>query len=351
MTNSFEGTLTSINSQESDFESRDEHAVEIGIVLPLLRQLGWNTENISEIYPQRGLSDGSKVDFDLQINEESRIRIEVKRWGHELDEEDEEQLAGYCRDPKDKPKLAALTNGHNWRLFLPPRGENSPLQWFHEIDISSGEPKTVESVFRQFLARDSMVNCGPAIKEARRLCGESRSFQRFKKALTKAWSELATDKVTLAELVLHFADKRGIRASEDNVNRFLNSLDWSLVNEPPRPNPGKMPASFALTASPIGKRKRSRQLTKSKGWNNCLSEICVLMVSRHPETFRQNILSVTDRFADSKHGKFSHPVGDSGIFAKWGGSKEIREACYEVVTKFSYPKDSLVIKDSRDAVL
>ena len=353
MTRTFEAVLASITSQKTDFESRDEHAVEIGVVLPLLRQLGWNTENISEIYPQRGLSDGSKVDYDLQIDGESRIRIEVKRWGHELDDEDEEQLAGYCRDPKDKPKLAALTNGRSWRLYLPPnnKGKAPPVRWFRGIDITSSQPAIVESVFRQFLARDSMVSFGPTLKEARKLYAESRSFQRFKKALTKAWGELSNDKATLAELVLHFADKRGIRASEDNVNRFLDSVDWSLVNEAPAPTTGKMPASFALPASPTGKKKMPRRLTKGKGWNNCLLEICGLMQKRHPESFRRNVLSIADRFAEAENSKYSIPVGDAGIFAKWGGSKEIRESCYEIVAKFDYRRDNLVVKDSRGTIL
>ena len=136
---------------------------------------------------------------------------------------------------------------------------------------------------------------------------------------------------------------------EDNVKRFLNSLDWSLVNEAPKPNPGKMPASFALPASPTGKKKMSRQVTKSKGWNNCLLEICELMQSRYPESFRQNILSMTDRFAETENSKFSVPVGDVGIYARFGNAKEIREACYEIVTKFDYPRNSLVIRDSRRA--
>ena len=52
MTNTLDATLASLKSQESAFKTRDEHAVEIGVVLPLLRRVGWNTENISEIYPQ-----------------------------------------------------------------------------------------------------------------------------------------------------------------------------------------------------------------------------------------------------------------------------------------------------------
>ena len=109
MTNTFETTLANITSQKSVFESSGEKAVEMFVVLPLLKQVGWNTENVSEVHPQRGLSDGGKVDFDLQIDGESRILIEVKRWGHDLNEEDESQLQAYCRSTR--PKLAVLTSG------------------------------------------------------------------------------------------------------------------------------------------------------------------------------------------------------------------------------------------------
>ena len=117
MTNTFETTLANIKDQESILKERDERAVEIVAVLPLLRQVGWDTDNVSEIYPQRRLQDGSKVDYDLQIVGESRIVIEVKWWGHTLDDEDEEQLAVYCRSAK--PKLAVLTSGRVWQLYLP----------------------------------------------------------------------------------------------------------------------------------------------------------------------------------------------------------------------------------------
>ena len=112
-----------------------------------------------------------------------------------------------------------------------------------------------------------------------------------------------------------------------------------------------MPASFALPTSPTGKRKMPRQLTKGKGWNKCLLEICELMQKRHPESFQQNILSFTDRFAETENSKFSIPVGDAGIFAQPGGSKEIREACYNVVTTFGYSREYLEIKDKSDTIL
>ncbi|MXY43824.1 MAG: hypothetical protein F4Y50_07210, partial [Dehalococcoidia bacterium] len=100
MTDTFETTVATITSQASAFESLEEKAVEMFVVLPLLKQVGWNTENVSEIYPQRELSDGRKVDFDLQIDGESRILIEVKSWKQTLNDDHESQLANYCRSAK-----------------------------------------------------------------------------------------------------------------------------------------------------------------------------------------------------------------------------------------------------------
>ena len=357
MTNTFEATLANLISQKSNFESMDERAVEIGVVLPLLRQVGWNTDNVSEIYPQHGLSDGSKVDYDLQIDGESRVLIEVKRWGHVLNDEDEDQLTSYCR--LAKPKLAVLTSGRSWRLYLPPsRSKSASLRRFLDFDITNEQPTQVKRNFNRFLARDKMSEI-KSVKStenaARRLFKDSQEYERFKKELTEAWDKLAKgeNEDALAELVSRFAENVGIQTNPTNVTRFLGSLQGPLVNEVPvKVNSYRRPASFSIPGSPAGKTKRNRELKKRKGWNNFLLEICELMKKRHPESFRQNILSVPGWFSELEDSKFEYPIGETGIYARWGGSSgEVRDACYEIVTKFEYPRDSLAIRDSKGAIL
>lgn len=351
MTNTFEATLARLKNQQSNFNSLDERAVEIGVVIPMLRQVGWDTDDISEIYPQRGLEDGSKVDYDLQIDGESRILIEVKRWRHDLNDH-EEQLARYCR--LARPKLAVLTNGRSWRLYLPPnQRKNAPLKKFCEIDITSEQPAKVESVFRGYLGRNSMVGFRPTVTAARKLYQESQAYQKFNKALTEAWSDLANDTDTLAELVTRFAEKRGISASQENIVRFLESHDKLLVGDVTKTErKNTKPASFVLAALPTGKKMMTHQIAKKRNsWKNCLVEVCEVMQKRHPESFHKNILSMTNWFAESEDLKFSIAVGDLGIYARWGNAGEFKAACYELVTKFDYPRDSLEIKDSKGTVL
>ena len=346
MTSTFQATLENITRQGSILEDRDEKAVEIFVVVPLLKELSWNTDNIAEIYPQRGLSDGSKVDFDLQIDGESRIRIEVKSWRTDLDLRHEEQLADYCRGPKDKPELAALTNGRTWRLFLPPKGKSTPLLWFLEIDITTAQVAKVESVFRDFLGRERMVNAGAAVDAAKKLHKESQEYENTKNLLAQAWNEVVRDTNKQVMLVLDFAESRGIHVTKRHVEQFLDSFDDPLVRTASNTfTSQKKPAKFTLPTFP-GKKNYTYSVKKKKGWRNFLSEICELMQKRHPEAFEQNMFSIASRFAETKDSKFKYPVGDMGIYTSSSGYKDIKETCYEVVTKFAYSRDSLVIWDS-----
>ena len=352
MTDTFETTLTRIISQRSILGSLDERAVEIGVVLPLLRQVGWNTEDVSEVYPQRKLSNGNRVDYDLQIDGESRIVIEVKAWEHNLDDRNEDQLEGYCRSAK--PRLAVLTSGRNWRIYLPPSqrvGLNRKR--FLEIDITT-RPKEAEETFRNFLARERMVDYRPTVVAAKKLLQEIQGREKLKETLTEVLNDLATDKDELAEVLMKLVERKGIQPSLENVKHVLNEpIYGSILRQvPTTTNSRKQPASFALPSSSTGKNKRTLQLKKRNGWYNLLAEICELMQSRHPGNFWQNICSMTDWFSESQDSKFSVPVGDVGIYAKGRRTSiQIKEACYEIVAKFDYPRESLEIKDSTGAIL
>ena len=223
------------------------------------------------------------------------------------------------------------------------------MKRFDEVDVTKDKPSEVESTFRQFLARDSIDDFKPTLSAASDLYRRLQDYQEQKRLLTEAWNELANDENGLAKLVLKFAETKEISTNLVNVRRFLESIPESLVNEVPagglRP-----PKSFALRTSPTG-NMGTRKVGTPIGWNRLLLDICRLMSERHPESFRKEVLSMTDRFAGSEVGPAPRPVGDTGIFAKYGGAVEIRNACYEIVTRFGYPKDSLVIKDSRGTEL
>ena len=152
---------------------------------------------------------------------------------------------------------------------------------------------------------------------------------------------------------MKLVERKGIQQSLDNVKRILDEPHYgSLAKEVPTRVDFRRPSSFALPTKPDGKRKQTKQVKRNNGWYNFLIEVCELMQERHPESFLENILSVPGWFSEFEDSKFSIPIGEVGIYAKKGGSSgQIREASYDIVTRFGYPGNSLVIKDSRDETL
>ena len=263
MNRSFEATVTKIIGQRSALGALDERAVELGVVVPLLAQLGWDTADLTEVYPQRTLPSGGKPDYDLRIGGESRVLLEVKRWSHSLNDEDEEQLKQYCLAAK--PKLAVLTNGSEWRLFLPPaRGKNAKLRRFLDFDITTNEHGDVERNLKQFLVKEKVVSFTQTVKAARGVFEEDRTNSAVMKSLTDAWNKLATDPQAMAEFVLKLAEHEGVQPNADQIQKFLSLIAPSVdtVVEGTRSTVQKhpKPASFTIQATdtePFSRTSRS----------------------------------------------------------------------------------------------
>ncbi len=75
MTTTFEEQLAKIKAQASVLENLDDRAVELGVILPLLKQLGWDTEDLTQIYPQKRVPGAGKVDYEPLVLVNIRGRI------------------------------------------------------------------------------------------------------------------------------------------------------------------------------------------------------------------------------------------------------------------------------------
>lgn len=352
MTKAFEDQISKIKSQAATLETLDERAVELGVILPLLKRLGWDTEDMTQIYPQKVLPNESKVDYSLQSNGSSRVFIEAKRWSHALTEEDENQLRKYCL--ASKPDLAVLTNGRHWRLYLPPlrtrrRGQEPELRQFLVFDITD-EPREVEKNFRRFLAYDKMVSSSvvrKTVDDARGLFKEKQNHAAVMKGLVDAWNDLANDESVLSEIVTALAEKHGVQPNAVQVKQFLQQKG-TLVNEVSDASGSKTQKHIRPTSFAIRRRGYSTiaRPVAPKSWNKLLIDICLLMEDLHHENFRQTILGIPEWFSESTEGfKFSRPVGDTGIYLKHGNTAEIRKLAPLVISKFGYPPESLTIEE------
>ena len=140
--------------------SFDESRTKNGMILPILRSLGWDPFDINEVYPEYSVENG-RVDYSLRISGSNKVFVEAKRAGEILDSH-EEQLLRYAFH--EGVSLAVLTNGLAWWLYLPLQLGSWRVRRFQAVDIRLQSPSDISSCLIQFLSRD-LVESGEAVKK------------------------------------------------------------------------------------------------------------------------------------------------------------------------------------------
>ena len=118
-------------------EFPNEQAVRQGIVDPLLRSLGWPTDDTQVVYPEYRVGSG-EVDYALcHPPSTPRVFIEAKRVGNI--EGAEKQLFEY--DSLIRVPIAVLTDGREWRFFHP-TGEGTWMERkIRELNLIEGDSR------------------------------------------------------------------------------------------------------------------------------------------------------------------------------------------------------------------
>ncbi len=127
------------------------------VVLPILRDLEWNCDNLEnlEVFPDKSTESGT-VDYALQHDGKSRVFIVVKRWPTELDPDElYDETALYAS--QEEVDFVVLTNGKTWDFYLP----NLPdVPWetrrFCSIDLDN-ENEAV-SDFQKYLSKSHVLD-------------------------------------------------------------------------------------------------------------------------------------------------------------------------------------------------
>jgi hypothetical protein len=96
-----------------------EAATKQFIVLPILRALGWQYNDLSnlDVFPEKDTGDG-RVDYALQYNKQPVVFVECKKWSENI-ANSQDQLRRYASSMS--VDIAVLTNGILWDLYLPSR--------------------------------------------------------------------------------------------------------------------------------------------------------------------------------------------------------------------------------------
>ena len=145
----FTETLTSNDSNEA--------VIKHFVVLPILRDLEWNCDNLEnlEVFPDKNTESGT-VDYALQDDGKSRVFIVVKRWPTKPGSDElYDETALYAS--QEEVDFVVLTNGKTWHFYLP----NLPdVPWetrrFCSIDLDNRDEAV--SDFQKYLSKPHVLD-------------------------------------------------------------------------------------------------------------------------------------------------------------------------------------------------
>ena len=212
----------------------DESATKQGVVLRLLSLAGWDTFDISQVVPEYTVGT-RRVDYALRPGSPNAVFIEVKRPGENL-ERHQQQLLEYCF--QEGVKLAVLTNGRTWWLYLPLQAGSWEQRRFLTIDLEVQEPSVVERRFLECLSPER-VGSGQAIGDAEALVASQQRAEIIGKTIAAAWTQIVeTPDELLVELISETTERIcGFKPEPELVEQFLlrrvHALNDALDGNPP----------------------------------------------------------------------------------------------------------------------
>ena len=205
----------------------DESATKQGVVLRLLSLAGWDTFDISQVVPEYTVGT-RRVDYVLWPGSPNAVFIEVKRLGENL-ERHQQQLLEYCF--QEGVKLAVLTNGRTWWLYLPLQAGNWEQRRFLTIDLEVQEPNFVERCFLEYLSPER-VDSGQAVRDAEDLVESQHRAETIGQAIAAAWTQILEPPDELLVDLISVTTERicGFKPEPELVEQFLARRAHALTN-------------------------------------------------------------------------------------------------------------------------
>ena len=213
----------------------DESATKQGVVLRLLSLAGWDTFDISQVVPEHTVGP-RRVDYALRPGSPNAVFIEVKRPGENL-ERHQQQLLEYCF--QEGVKLAVLTNGRTWWLYLPLQAGSWEQRRFLTIDLEVQEPNVVESRFLEYLSPERVAS-GQAVGDAEDLVESQQRAEITGRTIAAAWTQIVeTPDELLVDLISETTERIcGFKPEPELVEQFLagraHALTDALEGSPPQ---------------------------------------------------------------------------------------------------------------------
>ena len=177
---------------KNDFDDYNESQLSQQFVLPILQELGWDTKNAQEVYPQFETGESKRADFVLQINKKPKVIIEVKKFNTDLDDAVEKQILTYARliddENNSNPFICFATNGGRWKVYAY-NPDKYNIDFFEEISIDKLN-KSTNKKFSLYLGKNEIDK---SLKNLEKNKGKDIDKTERESQIEKAWNSLFFD--------------------------------------------------------------------------------------------------------------------------------------------------------------
>lgn len=243
-----EQTIESVAQSLKRSQFPNEQAVSQGVVLRILRDLGWDTYNPDHVWPEYAVS-GKRVDFALCTPPKTpAVFVEVKQPGR--GEGADQQLFEYAFHTG--VPMAILTDGQTWGFYLPAERGSYEDRRVYKLDLVERTPAEAAAELRRYLDYSRTMK-GEAIAEAQKNYRDTHRRRTAQRTILEAWRDLVRneDPELIERIAVEVETKCGVRPEVDDVVAFLGKQAadapsaTSTARQPPKPTSSVSPAPAA----------------------------------------------------------------------------------------------------------
>lgn len=177
-----------INRIRSQPAPPNEESAKAAVILPILGDLGWASDNPSRVFFEY-TAGGGRVDIALKDRGRSVAFLEAKAPGKKLESHVSQLLAYAFHEGVD---VCVLTTGFEWWLYLP-REKGPPLdRRFATLNLLSDPVDKSAELLHKYLGRRELANQS-AETNAKAALQSLRTQKKLKIAIPRIWKKMKTD--------------------------------------------------------------------------------------------------------------------------------------------------------------
>ena len=337
-----------------------EETAKHAVVVEILKMLGWSPFEMEFEVKVGSKRNRGLVDIKLYAGKRS-VLVECKKPSVDLDNA-VGQLFEYAF--YEGARLAVLTNGVRWDLYLPYDADGSARERrFASIGLQSRDvPTDLFAELHRFLEH-SAVKSGKAERNAKERLKAKQRGDQVKDAMPVVWKELLDNPPNaLIELIENGVQRRiGHVPKNHQVREFL-SMRGELTALPTSSEPAtqyrrsdsaKRPTTSSGRQSPkkISAFLLWGQRTEVSTWINLLFEVSVTVYRRHGSDFAHVANEVT-WIARSNSGMIkSRQIPKSPYYINThGGSPDLEDRARKLLDIFGHSQSDLIIESSNSSI-